>query len=103
MPAPEPLGSDRIDQEMADLPRWRREDGALRRTYRAGDFPTAVRVVDGVVADAQELDHHPDIDLRYDQVHFALSTHSVGGVTALDVELAHRIERSAAPLVGDGN
>lgn len=103
MAGPELLSAQEIDQGMADLPEWERHDGELRRTYKANDFPTAVRVVDQVVTDAQRLDHHPDIDIRYNLVHFSLSTHSAGGITTMDVELAHRIEEAAGPLVrGNG-
>ncbi len=99
MAGPELLGARETDKAMADLPEWKRQGGALRRTFRAYDFPTAVRVVEQVVIDAQKLDHHPDIDIRYNLVHFTLSTHSAGGVTRLDVELAHRIEEAAGRLV----
>jgi 4a-hydroxytetrahydrobiopterin dehydratase len=54
--------------------------------------------VDEVALEAEEMNHHPDIDIRWRTVHFALSTHSEGGLTQLDVELAHRISQAASRL-----
>jgi 4a-hydroxytetrahydrobiopterin dehydratase len=51
-----------------------------------------------VALEAEEMDHHPDIDIRWRTVTFVVSTHSEGGVTQLDVELAHRISQAAARL-----
>ena len=70
--------------------------GRLQVRVRAASFPDAVRLVAEVAAVAEELDHHPDVDLRYRVVGFGLSTHSAGGVTAKDLELARRILSLAA-------
>ena len=96
---PELLSDTRIDEAIADLPDWRREGGALRRTIEAYDFRTAIRILDKVAVEAESLQHHPDIDIRYKTVHFALSTHSAGGITELDVDLAHRIETAAGTFL----
>ena len=53
-----------------------------------------------VAADAEAMDHHPDIDIRWRKVTFALSTHSEGGLTQLDIELATQIDRLAEELSG---
>lgn len=71
---------------------WSYADGALRATFAAPDFPTAIAWVDAIAAIAEEMDHHPDIDIRWRTLHFTLSTHSAGGVTELDTHLAIRIE-----------
>jgi len=65
--------------------------GQLQVRVQAPDFLTAVRLITEVAAAAEEADHHPDADLRYDTVTFTLSTHSAGGVTELDAGLARRI------------
>ena len=57
-----------------------------------GSFPDAIKVVDQVAVVAEELDHHPDIDIRWRTLTFACSTHSEGGVTGKDMELARRID-----------
>jgi 4a-hydroxytetrahydrobiopterin dehydratase len=86
------LDDEEITRALADLSNWSREEDAIQRTYEAADFPTAIRVVDDVARDAEEMDHHPDIDIRWRTLTFACSTHSAGGITQLDVELAHRID-----------
>lgn len=85
------LTADDIDRELAGLPGWQAEGGSLHASYQAPDFATAVAVLDEVAKAADELDHHPDVDLRWRTLRFALSTHSEGGLTPLDVQLAHRI------------
>ena len=90
------LNDAEITRQLADLPGWRCADGALRRSLTAPDFPTAIRIVDGVAVCAEEMDHHPDVDIRWRTLHLALYTHSAGGVTQLDVELAHRIAAIAS-------
>ncbi|MEQ3551584.1 4a-hydroxytetrahydrobiopterin dehydratase [Pseudonocardia nematodicida] len=83
------------DAEIADalqkLPGWEREGTAIVRTAQLPDFVGAVTVVDRVAEDAEAADHHPDIDIRYNTLTFRLSTHSEGGLTAKDTELAGQI------------
>jgi 4a-hydroxytetrahydrobiopterin dehydratase len=77
---------------LADLPDVHRGSaGQLQIRLQAPTFKDAVDMVDRVGATAEELDHHPDIDIRWRTVTFTLSTHSAGGITAVDVELARRI------------
>jgi 4a-hydroxytetrahydrobiopterin dehydratase len=87
------------DRQLADLPAVATGvQGALTLAVRAPSFADAVRLVQRVAEDAETMDHHPDIDLHWRTVTFTLSTHSVGGVTQLDVELAHQILRAAADV-----
>ena len=95
---PRLLSDEEIERQVADLPDWTREGGELRAVFEAPDFPTAIRLVDEVAVEAQEMDHHPDIDIRWRTTHWSLSTHSEGGLTQLDIELAHRVSRAAARL-----
>lgn len=67
----------------------------LRRSVTCEDFRAAIRLVDAIAVEAEALDHHPDMDIRYRTVHLTLSTHSAGGITTLDVELAHRVDALA--------
>ena len=92
------LTDDEVERQLGDLPGWRREGDALVATLEAPDFPTAIRLVDEVAVEAEEMDHHPDIDIRWRTTHWSLSTHSEGGVTQLDVELAHRVLQAASRL-----
>lgn len=92
---PQLLDSEQITRDLAELDGWSGDTAALRRTVTAKDFPAAIRLVDEVAVVAEELNHHPDIDIRWRTVHFTLSTHSAGGVTDLDVALAGRIDTIA--------
>jgi 4a-hydroxytetrahydrobiopterin dehydratase len=89
------LTDDEVTRQLADLPGWRREGDALVATVRAPDFPAAIRVVTAVADDAERMNHHPDIDIRWRTTRWLLTTHDAGGLTQLDVELAHLISQAA--------
>ncbi|MFJ9696277.1 4a-hydroxytetrahydrobiopterin dehydratase [Kitasatospora sp. NPDC101183] len=94
-------GRDLVDEDgiaaaLAGLPHWTREGGSISRSADARDFPAAIRVVVAVAEQAEALDHHPDIDIRWRTLRFVLSTHSAGGLTALDFTLAARIDEALA-------
>ena len=92
------MSAEEIQQRLADLPGWTGDTQGLTRTIEFSDFPTAIRAVALVADAAEEMDHHPDIDIRWRRVTFAVSTHSAGGVTSLDTDLADRISDIAASL-----
>ncbi|MEO5743604.1 MAG: 4a-hydroxytetrahydrobiopterin dehydratase [Terracoccus sp.] len=69
--------------------------GSLRAEYATGDFAGAVRLLDEVAAVAEELNHHPDVQLGYGRIAFELSSHDAGGVTERDLALALRIQALA--------
>lgn len=89
-----------VTAALTGLPQWRREGAAIIRTVELPTFPDAIALVDRVAAAAQARDHHPDIDIRWRTLTFTCATHSAGGITRLDVELAREIDRLASP--GDG-
>lgn len=89
---PRLLASDDLKTQLTGLPGWRLSDGQLVRTFELVDFAAALDFVVGVGHEAEAMDHHPDIDIRYDRVRLALSTHSEGGITQYDIELAHRVD-----------
>ena len=93
------LEVEEVERQVASLPGWAGDVSALRRSLSFADFPTAIRAVDDIAVVAEAMDHHPDIDIRWRTLHLTLSTHSAGGVTQLDIELAHRIQEIA---VGHG-
>ncbi|WP_031070496.1 4a-hydroxytetrahydrobiopterin dehydratase [Streptomyces sp. NRRL WC-3742] len=88
------LSEDEITAALAALPQWTREGGSIARSADAPDFPAAIRVVVAVAEQAEALDHHPDIDIRWRTLRFVLSTHSAGGLTSLDFALAGRIDEA---------
>lgn len=85
------LSDIEIQRRLGALPGWHRQGDALRRTFTFAGFPEAVEFVRTLVAPAEALGHHPDVDLRYNRVIVTLSTHDAGGITALDLALAERI------------
>ena len=89
------LTDEEITRQLADLPDWSRDGDTLRASYEAPDFLAGIRLVQEVALLAESMDHHPDMDIRWRTVSFALSTHSEGGLTQLDVELAHEIAAEA--------
>ncbi len=89
------LDDEEITRQLADLPAWRRDGEAIRATFEAPTFLDGIRFVTEVGDLAETMNHHPDIDIRWKRVTFLLSTHSAGGLTQLDVELAHQIDLEA--------
>ncbi|CAM2913194.1 4a-hydroxytetrahydrobiopterin dehydratase [Skermania piniformis] len=77
---------------------WRVLSGQLFARFVTGTFATGLRLVQAVAEVAEELNHHPDIDLRYSRVQIRLLSHDVGGLTRRDVELAGRISALARDL-----
>ncbi len=95
------LTDEEITRQLADLSPWTREGDTIRSAWVAPDFPSGIRLVTEVADVAETMGHHPDIDIRWTTIAFALSTHSAspaGGLTQLDIELAHRISQEAARL-----
>jgi 4a-hydroxytetrahydrobiopterin dehydratase len=80
-----------IDAALQGLPGWKREGDALVRTAELASFPVAIGVVARVGEIAERRNHHPDMDIRWRTVTFRCSTHSAGGVTRFDVDLARAI------------
>lgn len=89
------LNDSDLRAALADLPGWALESGEIVREYRLGDFREAVSVVVRLAFEAEAADHHPDVDIRYNRLMVRLSTHSEGGVTTKDLELARAIDRVA--------
>src|SRR3982750_2317070 len=89
------LSAPEVDAALADLTGWSGGTDAITRTVEAPSFPAAIRLVVEVAEAAEDADHHPDIDIRWRRVTFALSTHSAGGVTDKDIALARRIDELA--------
>lgn len=86
------LDDSQIRSRLDDLPGWTREGDTIRKTYTLDSFPAAIAFVNGIAEVAQRADHHPDIDIRFDRVACTLSTHSEGGLTGKDFDLARQID-----------
>jgi 4a-hydroxytetrahydrobiopterin dehydratase len=88
---PQLSGTD-LAKALEQLPNWRVEDGTLVREMVFGSFPDAVRFVQQLAEIAEEVQHHPDIDIRYTRVRLGLVTHDAGGITKKDVDLASKVD-----------
>ena len=92
MPRPPRLTLDEVSAALAELPLWSGDVDGLRRTVELPGFRDAVAAIVSIAAVAEEMDHHPDVDLRWRTLHLSLVSHSEGGVSELDLELARRID-----------
>ncbi len=92
MPRPPRLSPEDVTAALNDLPLWAGGTDGIERTIRLPSFRAAVEAI-GTIADvAEEMDHHPDIDLRWTKIRVAVVTHSAGGLTELDLALARRVD-----------
>jgi len=86
------LTDEQVDAALPDLNGWERKDGAIRRSVEFPAFLDGIDAVRRVGEHAESKDHHPDIDIRWRTVTFALVTHSEDGITEKDVEMARDID-----------
>lgn len=85
------LTDSEIQQALASLPGWQRDGKAIQRVFEFPDFKAAMEFVNKVADAAEQANHHPDIDIRYNKVTTALISHDSGGVTQRDVRMARQI------------
>jgi 4a-hydroxytetrahydrobiopterin dehydratase len=97
--APAPLAPAARTALLEAHPDWTLDGSTLRRTFVFGDFAEAMGFVVRVGLAAEAADHHPDIDVRWNRVALAITTHSVGSLTDLDRALVERIDGFPAPGV----
>jgi len=88
------LDEEEIEQRVDELGDWEREGDVIQKVFEFDDFQTSIKFVNDVARLAERYDHHPDIDIRYNKVTLALTTHSEGGLTARDFDVAGEIEQS---------
>ena len=89
------LKQAQIKSALCALPEWKKRGREITRTYQFKDFVVAVKFVNRVAQLAEKAWHHPDIDIRWNKVTLVLSTHSEGGLTTKDFNLAKQIDRVA--------
>lgn len=86
------LSDEEITVKLAELDGWTREGETIVKSYDRGDFTGSVEFVDSIVEPAEGMNHHPDLSISWNEVEVAISTHSVGGLTANDFALARAID-----------
>ena len=89
------LSQSEIDARLAERSGWKQAGEAIEKSFERGDFVGSVEFVAGLVEPAEGMNHHPDLAISWDTVTVTISTHSEGGLTAADFELAAKIDALA--------
>lgn len=89
------LSDSEVEARLGELEGWQRSGDAIVKTFERGDFVGSVRFVGSLVEPAEEMGHHPDLEISWDKVEVTISTHSEGGLTANDFELAKKVDALA--------
>jgi 4a-hydroxytetrahydrobiopterin dehydratase len=92
MPRPPRLSPEDVTAALAELPNWSGGTDGLERTFTRVDLQQAADMLGELAVIAEELDHHPDVDVRWRTMRIFLVSHSAGGVTELDVQFARRVD-----------
>jgi 4a-hydroxytetrahydrobiopterin dehydratase len=88
----ERLSDIAIQRELGNLTGWSRRGDAITKTFQFRNFLTGIDFVSAIAKAAEAADHHPDIDIRYTKITCTLSTHSAGGITQMDLDMARKID-----------
>jgi 4a-hydroxytetrahydrobiopterin dehydratase len=86
------LSDEEIEQRLEGLPGWERDGDAIVKEFDKGDFKGSVDLVNRLLPVAEAMNHHPDLEISWATVTVRLSSHSEGGLTAADFDLAARID-----------
>jgi 4a-hydroxytetrahydrobiopterin dehydratase len=89
------LKPETVQVLLDEVPKWQLGDNSIGRTFEFEGFQPAIEFVNRLAKEAEEMNHHPDIDIRWNKVRLVLSTHSAGGLTDLDFMLATKIDKLA--------
>jgi len=89
------MTESQVSTALKDVPQWSEAGEEIQRTFEFKDFERAMEFVTRVAEAAEAMDHHPDILIRYNKVTLTLSTHSAGGITDKDFELAAKVDALA--------
>jgi 4a-hydroxytetrahydrobiopterin dehydratase len=91
------LDDTAVEDGLQHLPGWERRGDQIVKTFVRADFAQAMTFVNEVAAAAESAGHHPDIDIRWNKITLALSSHDEGGLTDRDFQLAARIQELDQP------
>jgi 4a-hydroxytetrahydrobiopterin dehydratase len=86
------LSDTEVEEKLAGLSGWKRSGEAIEKSFKRGNFVGAVEFVSTLVEPAEAMNHHPDLSISWETVTVTISTHSEGGLTAADFELAAKID-----------
>ncbi len=93
------LKPETVQVLLGEVPAWKLGDNSIERTFKFDGFLPAIEFVNKLAKEAEDMNHHPDIDIRWNKVKLVLSTHSAGGLTDMDFMLATKIDK--VPLQSD--
>jgi 4a-hydroxytetrahydrobiopterin dehydratase len=86
------LSDEQIETRLAQLSGWQHGGGAISKQFKCEDFVGSVKFVQSLVEPAEAMGHHPDLEISWDTVTVTISTHSEGGLTGADFELAEKVD-----------
>jgi 4a-hydroxytetrahydrobiopterin dehydratase len=86
------LDDSAVEEKLAGLDGWERSGDAIAKTFERGDFVGSVKFVDSIVEPAEDMGHHPDLEISWDKVKVSITNHAEGGLTENDFELASKID-----------
>lgn len=89
------LREEETEEKLSELEGWEREGEAITKSFDRGDFVGSVKFVDSLVGPAEQMNHHPDVSISWSEVRVTITTHSEGGLTANDFELAAKVDALA--------
>ncbi len=89
------LSEEEIEEALASCDDWRREGEAIVKEFDRGDFAGSVDFVNAIAPRAEEMNHHPDLEISWSKVTVTITTHSEGGLTNNDFELARKVDAAA--------
>jgi 4a-hydroxytetrahydrobiopterin dehydratase len=89
------LSDEEVEERLDAVEGWEREGAAIVKEFDNGDFKGSVDFVNRITPVAEDMNHHPDLEISWSAVKVKLSTHSEGGLTTNDFELAAKIDSSA--------
>ena len=98
---PQRLTADELADGLIGIPAWTRLDETIVRAIEFSTFPIVIEAVNRIAVEAERLDHHPDLDIRYRTLNITLTTHDVAGLTHLDLDLAQAIDTITRELGGN--
>ena len=89
------LSDQEIDEELVKCDGWSRDGDAIAKEFDRGDFAGSVDFVNAIAPSAEDMNHHPDLEISWSKVKVSITTHSEGGLTHNDFELARKIDAAA--------
>ena len=89
------LSEEEIEEKLSELEGWDREGPAITKSFDRGDFVGSVKFVESLVDPAEKMEHHPDLAISWSDVKVTITSHSEGGLTGNDFELAKKVDELA--------